>query len=81
MLAKEDSEIGQASNKESLRKGGIKGELRLLFWLCLIRNVYSISDIRVDGSSNQLGIRIWSSDWARDKIFGVFILDRCVVPK
>lgn len=51
MLAKEDSEIGQASNKESLRKGGIKGELRLLFWLCLIRNVYSISEWMVQVTS------------------------------
>lgn len=51
MLAKEDSEIGQASNKESLRKGGIKGELRLLFWLCLIRNVYSISEWMVQVNS------------------------------
>lgn len=51
MLAKEDSEIGQASNKESLRKGGIQGELRLLFWLCLIRNVYSISEWMVQVNS------------------------------
>lgn len=51
MLAKEDSEIGQASNKESLRKSGIKGELRLLFWLCLIRNVYSISEWMVQVNS------------------------------
>lgn len=32
--AKEDTEFGQASNKESLGKCGVKGELGLLFWLC-----------------------------------------------
>lgn len=65
--------LARPSSKESLEKGGVKGEVRLVVALL---NLKCLLDSQVDGSSKQLYIRIWSSGRARDKILGGFNVDR-----
>lgn len=64
--------LAKPSSKESLEKGGVKGEVRLVALL----NLKCLLDSQVDGSSKELYIRIWSSGRARDKILGGFNVDR-----
>lgn len=64
--------LARPSSKESLEKGGVKGEVTLVALL----NLKCLLDSQVDGSSKELYIRIWSSGRARDKILGGFNVDR-----